>query len=208
MDLLGNKNQDMTLEEVLKFVEAKEAGKRSASRLLLPHTVDAVTGSSYRQQKKTTARGPPPPPKDPGDHVLWACRRAMGGAPQRRLGGSNAQPLAPVAATAVAACNRSHHYGKMCRRKNDPKEEGEHESSIFDTLCEVTSHGGTGRIALGHHVFDQSTDQWHKRQSKAQPFVRLSMSTHREDYEHFGFEIRTPPTSAFVSAMADTGCQS
>ena len=31
MDLLGNKNQDMTLEEVLRFVEAKEAGKRSAA---------------------------------------------------------------------------------------------------------------------------------------------------------------------------------
>ena len=47
MDLLGNKNQDMTLEQVLRFVEAKEAGKRSASRLSLPHTTDAVTGSSY-----------------------------------------------------------------------------------------------------------------------------------------------------------------
>ena len=37
MDLLGDKNQDMLLEEALGFVEAKETGKRSASRLLLPH---------------------------------------------------------------------------------------------------------------------------------------------------------------------------
>ena len=28
LDLLGDKNQDMTLEEVLQFVEAKESGKR------------------------------------------------------------------------------------------------------------------------------------------------------------------------------------
>ena len=42
----------MTLEKVLGFVEAKEAGKRSASRLLLPQATDAVTGSSYRRQKK------------------------------------------------------------------------------------------------------------------------------------------------------------
>ena len=34
LDLLGDKNQEMTLEEVFKFVEAKESGKRSASRLL------------------------------------------------------------------------------------------------------------------------------------------------------------------------------
>lgn len=49
MDLLGDKNQDMTLEEVLRFVEAKEAGKRSASRLLLPHATDAVSGSSSQE---------------------------------------------------------------------------------------------------------------------------------------------------------------
>ena len=44
MDLLGDK--DMSLEEAVGFVEAKEAGKRSASRLLLPHATDAVAGSS------------------------------------------------------------------------------------------------------------------------------------------------------------------
>ena len=32
LDLLQDKNQDMVLEEVFKFIEAKEAGKRSASQ--------------------------------------------------------------------------------------------------------------------------------------------------------------------------------
>ena len=40
MDLLGNRNQDMTLEQVLGFSEVKETGKRSAFRLLLPHAPD------------------------------------------------------------------------------------------------------------------------------------------------------------------------
>ena len=64
MDLLGDKNQDMTMEQVLRFVEAKEAGKRSASRLLLPQAMDAVTGSSYRRQKKPSAKGSPPKDQD------------------------------------------------------------------------------------------------------------------------------------------------
>ena len=51
MDLLGDKNQDMSLEQVLGFVEVKEAGKRWASHLLLPQGTDAVGGSSYRKQK-------------------------------------------------------------------------------------------------------------------------------------------------------------
>jgi len=36
MDLLKDKNQDMTSEQVIRFVEAKEAGKKSPSRLLVP----------------------------------------------------------------------------------------------------------------------------------------------------------------------------
>ena len=33
LDLLGDAKQDMTLEKMLKFIESKESGKRSASRL-------------------------------------------------------------------------------------------------------------------------------------------------------------------------------
>ncbi len=54
--LLGDKNQDITMEQVLRFVEAKEAGKRSASRLLLHQAADALSGSSYKKHKR-------PPPK-------------------------------------------------------------------------------------------------------------------------------------------------
>ena len=42
VDLLGDRNQEMTLEQVLKFIEAKKAGKSSASCLLLPQAIDAV----------------------------------------------------------------------------------------------------------------------------------------------------------------------
>ena len=65
MDLLGDKNQDMTLEQVLRFVEPKEAGRRLASRLLLPQATDAVVRSSYRKQKTqycgTKGHGQNPP---------------------------------------------------------------------------------------------------------------------------------------------------
>ena len=57
LDLLGDKNQDMTLERILRFVEAKEAGKRSATQLLLPHAADVITGSSYKRQKRDAAGG-------------------------------------------------------------------------------------------------------------------------------------------------------
>ena len=59
LKLLGDKNQDMTLEQILRFVEAKEAGKRSATWLLLPHATDAITCSKYKRQKRDAAEGPP-----------------------------------------------------------------------------------------------------------------------------------------------------
>ncbi len=49
LDILSESDQDMTLERVLKLVEAKESGKRSASRLLSGDATStaAATHSQY-----------------------------------------------------------------------------------------------------------------------------------------------------------------
>jgi hypothetical protein len=41
-----------------------------------------------------------------------------------------------------------------------------------------------------------------------QPFLRLTMGVHQEDYEHLGYKLNQPDTCTLISAMADTGCQS
>ena len=51
LDLLGHRNQDMSLEEVFQFIEAKEAGKRSAGHLSQSQGVDA-TNSQYRRTNR------------------------------------------------------------------------------------------------------------------------------------------------------------
>ena len=59
LDVLGQADQDQSLEDILQLIEAKESGKRSASRLLNGNTVtsaattatSAATNSSYRRQK-------------------------------------------------------------------------------------------------------------------------------------------------------------
>jgi len=65
LDLLGDKNLDMTLEQMLRFIEAKEAGKRSATHLLLPHATDTITGCAYKCQRKDTVERPLPKEQDP-----------------------------------------------------------------------------------------------------------------------------------------------
>ena len=56
LDLLSDKNQDMTLEQVFKFVDAKEARKRSATHLLVPQHTDALSKSTYLSGKGSQSR--------------------------------------------------------------------------------------------------------------------------------------------------------
>jgi len=69
LDLIGDQKQDMPLEEVFQFVEAKEAGKRSASRLIDSHSVETASSTFQRSnleklpkqrqfQRKVTAKVP------------------------------------------------------------------------------------------------------------------------------------------------------
>ena len=52
------------------------------------------------------------------------------------------------------------------------------------------------------------TKGWSRRRSKSQPYVRLQVKIQREDYNHFGFPLRVLQARSFVSAIADTDCQS
>ena len=221
MDLQGEKNQDMILEQVLKFVEAKEAGKRSASRLLLPQAMDAATGSSYRKQKKAQPKHVPP--RDQDTCRYNGTKRHGQNAPTRVR-----RKECPAFSTKCNHCNKDHHY-EVCRNKNGarPAAKGaKHEDTISDipcedttpnvlcgdtvsdVLCEITLTNHTERTTLTHHVFNKVTKEWLRKCSKSQLFIRLRMDIRQKDYCHFRFSLRAPQTHTFASAMADTGCQS
>ena len=55
LDLISDQNQKMTIEEMIKFVEARESGKRSASRLLDTPSVNAAS-STHRRNKQQEVR--------------------------------------------------------------------------------------------------------------------------------------------------------
>ena len=61
-EVLGSSNQEMTMEETLRMVEAKEAGKRSEARLnsrqLNPHQVVEAMGSTYKRGKSPSTKAP------------------------------------------------------------------------------------------------------------------------------------------------------
>ena len=83
LDLISDQNQKMKLEEMIKFVEARESGKRSASHLLDTPSVNAAS-STYRRNKQqevrtrgvsTTKPRPDPKPEHTFDStaLCWFC---------------------------------------------------------------------------------------------------------------------------------------
>ena len=97
LDLLGEKNQDMSLEEVFQFMEAKEAGKRSAGRLLETQGADA-TRSQYRHGKQEDLKNNR---THKMKHALTAESEAMAKIPPLKQGRMTARHVVRLVPTAV-----------------------------------------------------------------------------------------------------------
>ena len=52
LDVLSDSNQDLSLEETFKFSEAKEAGKRSASKRMQIKSISSTQSSQYKQNNQ------------------------------------------------------------------------------------------------------------------------------------------------------------
>lgn len=196
LDLLGDKNQNMTLEEVTQFVEAKEAGKRSASRLLDTHSIAAT--SSYKKTKQ---------PKD------MLCGKKGHG---RHAPARTRKTECPAFGHKCGHCNKDHHLETVCRSKDKEKlptastDTHNYEGGIFESLCvlsNITSkYCANKTIALDHHLYDHLSDTWIKKRSKPQPFINLIIKLLPEDHKALGFSLNQKTIK--LPAMADTGCQS
>ena len=182
MDLLGDKNQDMTLEQALKFDEAKEAGKRSASRLLLYCHKQQMQWLAVRTSGRRNRRQGP-------HHLRIKILAHIAG---RKGTGKNSPTRIRRAECPAFSTNCNHplwqrsRFWAVCRRKTGAKSTKStgREDAIFDTLCQVTSTDSAKHATLDHHVFDQTTEEWLRKRSKSQPYIRF------ED-EHW--EVRLQP---------------
>ena len=217
LDLLGHTDQDMSLEDTFKFVEAKESGKRSANKLLQIQAVNSAR-SQYQKKKRSDTLG--------NRHL------AQGNVRDKQLcsfcgeagHGKNASiQTRKKSCTAYGktciACNRPNHVESVCRSKDNPIDPPDEGGAIFNELvpssdefqlCTITN-GRPPAITLSHHRYDNLNESWCRQSSKPQPFLKVEISISREDYTTFGFQCCLPlstTSSTTISAMADTGCQS
>ena len=168
LDLLSNTNQDMTLEEVFHFVEAKELGKRSASRLLDSQGAEAVR-SSYRKQKSAD-----------NQCKLKVCSYCG-------KSGHGEKSIAKVRSTTCPSyghtckhCKKLHHFDDMCRSRSRAADVNKRttdnwEGAIFNQLCTISVNNQKEKsLHLDHQIYNQFSDSWKRKPSKPQPYINFT----------------------------------
>ena len=212
LDIMGDRNQNMKLEEIFQFVKAKESGKRSASRLLHAQTQGAEAASSlYRRHKKESliskhdnAAGSIEKP----DLCTYCGKKGHGARSHVKL----RQKECTAYGHTCKRCGKNNHFEHVClasKRNTSRSASDEHEGVVFDSLCTASDEVSFPKvISLDHHLYSRLSDTWTRTHSKPQPFADLTVSTSPDDYSDLGFNVNIKPKSAIVSCMADTGCQS
>ena len=218
LDLISDQNQKMTIEEMIKFVEARESGKRSASRLLDTPSVNAAS-STYRRnkQQEVRTRGTARPDLKP-EHTFdpnALCRFCAEKGHGKNAPWGVRKVQCPAFGKRCGKCKIVNHIERAClgkayaRRPTETAETSDEQSGAFE-LCTMVNGliADINAITLDHHLYDNLCDRWNKRASDPQPYVRVHIGAFEEDYRALGFALRKQVSVAELPAMADTGCQS
>ena len=207
LDVLGQTNQDMSLEETTRFIEAKESGKRSAGRLNpvtppVPVAMDAA--STYKQAGRARLQSRLMEKKNGAQlqlHQFPPCgycgKEGHSARKQDRM------QYCPAFSHICTKCGIPHHFESICRSraKQKPSNSATAVFEDFDAFCSVT---------LEHHVYDAYHKTWEKRRSAPQPTINVDVQALPSDAEDLGVRstLRGPTDTANILAVADTGCQS
>lgn len=213
LDLIGDRNQNMTLEEVISFIESKETGKRENSRLSGSHTLDTTSTAAVKSQyKKSQAGDQYNSRRPPTQELCIYCGLSGHGskAPFRIR-----QAKCKAVGHKCSLCKRDHHFENVCLSNTKPQVktvEDTVEGTTTHALCSTTMEDPSTSLCsttanpLKHHVYDKDAGEWQQRPSRAQPYVNVELAA--ADFREFGQEQPSNPTTTTTRALADTGCQS
>ena len=201
-DLFSDENQARTVPELLRFVEARETGRLATSKLATPQTLESINSSYKRLQKPVQGD------RTPKDDTCSYC----GGTGHGRNSPTRIRRTkCPAFGKKCGNCARDHHLAKVCRSNavqaaaQQDVDPSDYSNVLVDNACVLTTHG---ICTLDHHIYDQSSGLWLRRQSKPQPLIQLEVELNSADYSRLGLTLDTGNRRISAEAMADTGCQS
>ena len=154
LDILGDSDlAQKTLEDATAAIEAKESGKRTASRLMPRPGAEPASSSaglsSYQKLNKRQQPGkhnPPATPKQPQQAAQNECCGYCGQRHPRPSSRKERASICPAYGHMCSGCKIPHHFESVCRRGQKPHESRsattavDDSSETFNLLCSVGSH--------------------------------------------------------------------
>ena len=213
-DVLALRNQHPTLEELICYIEDKEAGKRSQSALSTPGNISKI--SEYRKSKtKSFSKhtNEPEPQAMKGEICNWCAETGHG---QRATAEVRRKNCRAWNAT-CNYCGRAGHLTKACyfkmKKSNKPDKSAASiatpdadSDNHTDFFCGIHALSNENGLTLDHAVYKNHTG-WTTRKHKNHPMVTVSIDVAKEDFHHFNFPLPSNKTFSSVNriAVADTG---
>ena len=114
-------------------------------------------------------------------------------------------------------CGVFHRFESVCQNQHRQKQQQgdsmvDDNTAVFQALCSTTDTppATANSISIGHHVYDEIWDTWHRRRSDPQPTTKMLLNFISTDISDLGFKSVSLPSTPTVlyPVMADTGCQS
>ena len=194
-------NQEMTLAQMINFIETREAGKRSAAKLNQNQSINAT--SNYKRQANKNMIDK----KENTESCTFCGKKGHGKYSPLKL----RENKCPAYGNVCKNCNKKNHFTELCKFKNsseiceDEIYPGYENYMLQDT--EETANS-INTLSIDHYQYDKILNTWRKKPSAEQPFIKLKISTSTRDYNEIGYSLNTEEKSCIVPVMADTGCQS
>lgn len=207
--ILGDSNDKLSYDDVLLKVEAKESGRVAAAKLRGAQSSEAVR-STYTKLKTEKVKS------TSSEKCNYCGNKGHG----KRASAEIRRSKCPAFNTTCDKCKKKHHFKKVCRSKavedehraidtSDTESDG---AAALESLCSVDTTPDKTSLShiqcLDHHIYDEMCRQWMKRPSRSQPYMKVEITAHEEDYKELGLDLGTQSSTATIQAMADTGCQS
>ena len=210
-DVLAQRKQHASMEDLLSFIEDREAGKRSQTALTTStNTVSRI--SQYQKAKSnkysdtTQQQHDVRPPLHNKSDVCSYCGETGHG---RRSMRHIRKQLCPAFTKKCAKCNITGHIPKMCRSDHEAKLVAIDSQSSLQTGflggIEVAKIDTTKSIKLNHKEYTE-IQGWSTNNSNKHPLVTVGIEVSTEDFGTFGLSLpKRVYNSTSRIAIADTG---
>ena len=200
LDILGQAKQDLTLDEALQFIEARESGKRSALQLNGSSVQAAL--STYKRKDKLRVTTPR------SGATCGYCGQP--GHSQNRQDRIN---KCPAYGKQCGNCGKYHHLMEVSRQTTQRSTAAPVDNSgmlgVLDAVHSISTSGKISHLVLDHHIYDELCDSWKRKSSHPQPVIDVRVVVHPDDSAALGFSDGNHKVKhCEMQALADTGCQS